>query len=118
MKEYDAYLKAKAARVRAEEWHNLPHSEHKYLSHSCRMSAGQGTLILRRCGQHSAGAQYYWDSPGELNAAILAVIADDPTVIEQGIARLREAERAALVSCKAAAENLMADVAKAESGGE
>ena len=118
MKEYDEYLKAKAARVRAEEWHNLPHSEHKYRGDSFGTSAVYGTLILVRCGQHSAGGKNYWDSPGGLNAAILAVIADDPTVIEQGIARLREAERAALVSCKAAAENLMADVAKAESGGE
>ena len=113
MKEYDVYLKAKADRVEAEKWHDLPNSR-KDQSDSFNMSAALGNLVLMRCGQHGCGGQNYWESPKALNAAILAVIENDPAVIVAAIERLRDQERDALIACKASAEALMGAVAKAE----
>ena len=114
MKEYDVYLKAKADRVEAEKWHDLPNSSRKYQDDSFGMSPAHGKLMLMRCGQHVCGGTNYWESPEALNSAILAVIENDPAVIVAAIERLRDQERDALIACKASAEALMGAVAKAE----
>ena len=113
---YERYQAAKEALRQAEYWHNLPQSKHRYNNDSFAMSPAHGCIKFMRCGQHSCGGQNYWESPKELNAAMLEVIAKDPAVIEAGIALLRSRAQVALAECDifAAELRIAVDAAKAE----
>jgi len=115
MNKYELYLKAKQARTSAEQWQALPESKHKYSQSAFDMSPAHGKLLLMRCGQHSAGGQNYWESPKELNAAILSIIARDPAVILAAIEMLKDQERRALVNCEEWNAGIAAAIEEAKS---
>ena len=94
---YDNYVKAKNAVVRAKEWDDLP-SGKKYQTDSMSISPAHCKApMLMRAGQQSCGGNNYWESPKELNDAILEIIImEQKTIIAKAILLLEETERAQL----------------------
>ena len=95
---YDDYLASVSAREMAEEWNDLPNG-HKYQNATMKISTAHCRISLVRAGQQSQGGKNYWESPGELNAVLLEVIAEDGTVIERAIEKLKVREKQAPIDC-------------------
>lgn len=94
---YDNYVKAQNAVVRAKEWVDLPNGKN-YRSDAMAISLAHCKApMLMRAGQQSCGGQNYWESPKDLNDAILKIIImEQKTIIAKAILLLEETEMAQL----------------------
>ena len=94
---YNNYIKAKEAVERAKKWDDLPNGE-KYQKDAMSISPAHCKApMLMRAGQKSCGGKNYWESPTELNNAILEVIImEQKTIIAKAILLLEETERVQL----------------------
>ena len=98
---YDDYIKAKQAVIRAKEWDDLPCGQ-KYQNDTMSISPAHCKApMLMRAGQKSCGGNNYWESPKELNDAILEIIImEQKTIIAKAILLLEETERVRLEKTK------------------
>lgn len=105
---YDSYIKAKNAVERAKEWDDLPNGK-KYQYDSMSISPAHCKApMLMRAGQQSCGGNNYWESPKELNEAILEIIImEQKTIIAKAILLLEETERGRLEATKKFIERII-----------
>jgi len=112
---YDSYINAKKAVERAKEWDALPNGK-KYQSDSMSISPAHcKSPMLMRIGQQSCGGNNYWESPKELNDAILEVIImEQKTIIAKAILLLEETERVRLERTQEFINELQKKIDKAQ----
>lgn len=114
---YDAYVEAKNAVKRANEWNDLPNGP-KYQADTMAISSAHCKApMLMRAGQQSCGGRNYWESPQELNQAILdVIIMDQKNIIAKAILLLEETENALLVKTQGFVDELQGKINKSKCG--
>jgi hypothetical protein len=114
---YAAYVVAKNAVNRANEWNDLPDGP-KYQNDTMSISPAHcRPPMLMRAGQQSCGGKNYWESPQELNQAILEVIVmDQKNIIRKAILLLEENESVALLKTQAFVSELQIKIDNTKTG--
>jgi len=112
---YERYLKAKECVDKAIEWNELPSGE-KYLADTMKVSPTHCKApLLVRAGQKYQGGQTYWNSPEDLNKAILdVIIADQENIINKAIFILKQKESVCLIETQNFIDELQEKVKKAK----
>jgi len=115
MNSYKKYVEQKQNTAAAVRWYDLRNAVDSQSGRRYSLSLAHSSIKLVRCGQSSAGAKNYHDSPGALNAALLEVIAARfDELVTQAVERLQANELKALIDCSAEIEAIQADIAQAK----
>lgn len=115
MNSYKKYLEQKQNTAAAIRWYDLRNAIDSQDGKPYSLSLAHSGIKLMRCGQASAGAQNYHDSPVALNAALLEVIGSRfDELVTQAIERLQANERKALIDCSTEIESIQADITQAK----
>ena len=112
---YDSYLEAKNAVKWAKEWNDLPNGR-KYQTDSMSISIAHCKApMLMRAGQQCCGGKNYWESPKELNEAILnVIIMEQKSIITKAILILERKEHDRLVEIQKFVDELQEKIKKTQ----
>lgn len=94
----------------AEKWYGLREAKDAVGDRYFKSSAAHSSLVLVFCGQHIQGGKNYHESPGELNKAILAIICEEPQIIERAITKLRLEADVARQNAREELERALAEI--------
>ncbi len=115
MESYNNYQRTKKDFEEAKKWIDLDGKLGRDNKPAFRIGVEHCDIKLRRLGQFTTGGRSYWDSPHELNEAILKLILSDETIISRALETLRARKNEALIACKAETEALLQEIKDKES---
>lgn len=101
----------KRAVVEAERWNNLPKGQ-KYENNPFSVYASHSKPpMLMRCGQKVVGGTNYWESPKEMNSAILNYLVENwDSIYPEVIKAMRVEETKALQDCQTWVSEMQAKI--------
>jgi hypothetical protein len=115
---YDDYVEAKRAVRGAEEWNALPDGPIYESGGKMDVAISHSTApMLMRIGQQNAGGKNYWESPSELNAAILYILVrEQDEIIEKAISYLKREEEMKLIKAQRFVDELQDKINSVKGG--